>query len=102
MNGDRRDGIDWDQVKRRLAESEHALERSLGDDADRLDAVYRQRAEQLAVRRGRSLGRRRRPSRCSSSRWGRSATAFRSATWWPCSRSPTARRSPGRGPNSWG
>jgi purine-binding chemotaxis protein CheW len=52
MNGDRI-AIDWDQVKRRLAASEQALERSLGDDPARLEAVYRRRAEQLAVRRGR-------------------------------------------------
>jgi purine-binding chemotaxis protein CheW len=43
--------IDWDRVKCRIAESERALERSLGGDELSLEAVYRRRAEQLATRR---------------------------------------------------
>ena len=46
-----REGIDWDEVRRRLAESEQALDRSLDGDPGRLDAVYRRRAERLAARR---------------------------------------------------
>ena len=88
-----------------------------GIDGTRSSAARRERARAGAVarRRRRPSGsrlptpagnwpsaaaaprKRRRPSRCSSSRWGRSGTGFRSATWWPCSRSPTARRSPARG-----
>jgi purine-binding chemotaxis protein CheW len=46
-----REGIDWDDVRRRLAESERALERALDGDPVRLDAAYRRRAERLAARR---------------------------------------------------
>ena len=53
MNENRKP-IDWEDVKRRLVESEHALERSLNGDPNRVEAVYLRRAEQLAVRRDRS------------------------------------------------
>jgi purine-binding chemotaxis protein CheW len=46
----RRRTIDWDEVKRRLEQSPAALERALGGDAERLEAVYRKRAEEFARR----------------------------------------------------
>ncbi len=42
--------IDWQAVRRRLAENETAVERSLSPDAARLRAVLRQRAARLAAR----------------------------------------------------
>lgn len=43
--------IDWDAVKRRLAEGEAAVERSLNPDPARMRALLRQRAQRLAARR---------------------------------------------------
>jgi purine-binding chemotaxis protein CheW len=43
--------IDWDEVRRRVHESQLALERALNADAGRLEAVYRERADRLAGRR---------------------------------------------------
>ncbi len=44
-------GIDWDEVKTRLRESEVGLERALNPDRQRLEAVYGRRAAELAARR---------------------------------------------------
>lgn len=46
----RRAAIDWQAVRRRLAETEKAVERSLSPDATRLRAIRRQRAARLAAR----------------------------------------------------
>ena len=43
--------IDWSQVKARLAESEAALAQALTPDAERIEAIYRERAAGLADRR---------------------------------------------------
>ncbi|MEZ6242348.1 MAG: chemotaxis protein CheW [Phycisphaerales bacterium] len=42
--------IDWDMVKRRLHETERALERSFAPDEHRLEETLRRRAEMLASR----------------------------------------------------
>jgi purine-binding chemotaxis protein CheW len=47
----KRAGINWAEVRRRLDESGRALERALTPEPERLAAIYRQRAEQLARRR---------------------------------------------------
>jgi purine-binding chemotaxis protein CheW len=47
--------IDWDEVKRRLAVSQEALERALAPTAADLEALYRDRAAQLARRRDRDV-----------------------------------------------
>lgn len=44
-------GIDWEAVRRRLADSERDIERILSPDAARLRAIMRQRARRLAERR---------------------------------------------------
>ena len=44
-------GINWEEVKNRLVESQLRLEQSGSADPQRLEAVYRQRASQLANRR---------------------------------------------------
>jgi purine-binding chemotaxis protein CheW len=43
-------GINWDEVKNRLVESQLRLEQSVSADPQRLEAVYRRRASQLANR----------------------------------------------------
>src|SRR5687767_1590229 len=45
---DERSGIDWEEAKRRLRDSERALEAALTVGPERLEEVYRQRAAQLA------------------------------------------------------
>lgn len=42
--------IDWDRVKQRLNESAAAMAQGIAADTARLDAAFRQRAEQLAFR----------------------------------------------------
>lgn len=47
--------LDWDEVKRKLAESQRSLDRALATtDDDGLEAVYRERAAQLAERQTQS------------------------------------------------
>ena len=43
--------IDWEEVKNTLQESQRALEKALATDVEGLEAVYRERAGQLAHRR---------------------------------------------------
>lgn len=43
--------IDWEKVKSRLQQSQLSLEKALAPDEERLQTVYRVRAEQLARRR---------------------------------------------------
>jgi purine-binding chemotaxis protein CheW len=43
-------GIDWDEVKRRLRDAEAAREKARADDPERLEGVYRERAARLAAR----------------------------------------------------
>ncbi len=43
--------IDWTVVKERLRQSQLALERALTPDPQRIEAIYRERAAQLAGRR---------------------------------------------------
>jgi purine-binding chemotaxis protein CheW len=47
-------GVDWDEVRRRLAASQHALETALAADEERAAAVFRERAAGLAARRARA------------------------------------------------
>lgn len=42
--------IDWDEIKQRLHESQLVLDKAQADDPERAEAVYRQRAAQLASR----------------------------------------------------
>jgi chemotaxis signal transduction protein len=49
-------GIDWADVKRRVQDSQHGLERALRVDEERLRAVFRRRAGELAERRGQADG----------------------------------------------
>ena len=44
--------IDWDDVKQRLHASQLALEKALSPGPERTEAIYRERAEQLAKREG--------------------------------------------------
>lgn len=43
--------IDWDAVKQRLKQSETALDKALTVDEERIQRIFRERAEQLAARR---------------------------------------------------
>jgi purine-binding chemotaxis protein CheW len=53
---DRDARIDWSEVKSRLKESQQALEKVLTASPERAEAVFRQRAAQLAGRRVRAEG----------------------------------------------
>src|SRR5262249_27631278 len=46
-----RSAIDWKEVRRRVRTSGQALEKALTPDPDRIDAIYRERATQLANRK---------------------------------------------------
>jgi purine-binding chemotaxis protein CheW len=46
-----RERMDWDAAKRRLQQSEAALERALIPDAEKIERTYRERAVQMANRR---------------------------------------------------
>jgi purine-binding chemotaxis protein CheW len=46
--------IDWEEVKGRLRKSQLALEKALAPNPERTEAIYRERARQLATRRVRA------------------------------------------------
>lgn len=47
--------INWDEVRRRLAESELLLQKALTPDAERLNEMYRQRAQDFATRKAQAI-----------------------------------------------
>ena len=53
---DKAKGINWDEVKRRLKESQLGLEKALTATEERRDAVYRRRALELADRQAQAEG----------------------------------------------